>query len=61
MNDNSLEKLLDNEREWRRYIIERIEEQRKDLTHIKIWSTVFRIAGGVVLSLLYVWVDHRMK
>jgi hypothetical protein len=53
--------LLDNEREWRRYIIERLEEQRRELTHIKVWSTVFRIAGGVLLSLLYVWIDHRLK
>lgn len=61
MNDNNLEKLLDNEREWRRYLIERVEEHRKDLTHIKIWNTVFRIAGGILLSLFYVWVDHKIK
>jgi hypothetical protein len=55
---NDLDQLLDNEREWRRYMIERIEEHRKEITHIKVWSMVFRLVGGALLSLLYIWVDH---
>lgn len=56
-----LDKLLDNEREWRRYMIAAIEEHRKEITQIKIWSYVFRITGGILLSLLYIWIDNRMR
>jgi hypothetical protein len=58
---DDLNQLLNNEREWRKYMIERMEEYRREIAHIKAWNLVFRMAGGAILSLLYLWVDHKFK
>ncbi len=61
MTGPDVERIIENEREWRRYMVTHIEEMKKDIAHVKVWSTVFRVLGGVVLSIFYVWVDHKLK
>lgn len=53
MDNQTLEKLLENDREWRKYIVEKIEGvsktqnmQSADIAAIKVWNLVFRTIGA---------------
>lgn len=46
--------LLENDREWRRYMIEKIEELHKEMMMLKAWSLVFRLAGTAAFTILLV-------
>lgn len=65
---NDLESLLDNEREWRRYLITEvgeikgsIKEHAREISAIKVWSTVFRILTGAVFAVALVWIEYKLK
>lgn len=60
--------LLENDREWRRYLVEKIETLIIDhantsdrLSRVEVWNHVFRIVGAGIFALLLVWVELRLK
>lgn len=62
------ESLLDNEREWRRFIIKKmmkIEDEfsyiSHEITRIKTWNTVYRLLGGGIFAILLIWIETRFK
>lgn len=66
--DSFTENLLDNEREWRRFLIKqvgKIEEDfnyvAKEIERIKVWNLVFRMIGGAVFALILIWVESKLK
>lgn len=67
MDDGQLDTLLENEREWRRYVIERVERMSSDTSElgrqiaaIKVWSLVFRIAGSAIFAVLCIWIQSKI-
>lgn len=50
MSPESLENLIENEREWRRYMIENIEGMKSEISAIKAWNLVFRLVGGFLVT-----------
>lgn len=67
MDDTQLDNLLENEREWRRYVIERIERMAEDnheisnqIAGIKVWSMVFRISGSALFAVLCIWIESKL-
>ena len=68
MNDSQLDNLLENEREWHRYMIERIEKMSEksqeignQIAAIKVWSMVFRLTGSAMFALLLIWIQVKFK
>ena len=67
MDDTQLDNLLENEREWRRYVIERIEKMSsenieigKQIAAIKVWSMVFRLSGSALFAVLCIWIESKL-
>lgn len=65
---DDLESLLDNEREWRRYLIDQVAEIKgeftqvsKEIAAIKVWNMVFRIVGGGFFGLMLVWFEYKLN
>ncbi len=68
MNDDKLESLLENEREWRRFVITRIERMSDEnveivqqIAAIKVWSIIFRVAGSALFAVLCIWMDSKLN
>lgn len=59
------DEIIENEREWRRYVVAQIEGMRKDIASMREWTLVFRLGGGlfvsIVLTLFYMWIEMRLN
>jgi len=62
MDDETLREIVENDKEWRKYMVHSIEDIRKetginskDISSLKTWNIVWRILGfSLFSSLLYV-------
>lgn len=58
MDKERIDAIIENEREWRAYLVENIETMKKEISGIKAWNLVFRVFGGAmwgaVLSILLI-------
>jgi hypothetical protein len=68
MDDKDYDGLLDNEREWRRFLIRKVESIESEFTHtareiaaIKVWNIVFRIIGASVFTIVLIWIESKLK
>lgn len=64
-------KLYENDREWRRYLIEQFEGLQKkvdglqkesaanglDIAGMKVWNLVFRMTGGALFAIILIWLE----
>lgn len=62
------EDLLDNEREWRRFLIKKVESIEAEFTHIskeiammKVWNLMFRLVGGGIFAILLIWIESKLS
>lgn len=61
MDEKQLESLLENEKEWRRYIVEQLENMRTDVHSLRAWSLVFRLAGTAAFTVLFIWIEAKLN
>lgn len=61
MNDDHFKMLLDNDKEWRSFMINKIESIHSELTALKSWSLVFRLAGSAAFAILLIWLEIRIS
>jgi hypothetical protein len=59
--EHRLRELIENEREWRRYIVEQIESMKHDVGMLKAWGLAFRLAGVGAVTFLWIWIEHKLK
>lgn len=59
--------ILDNEREWRRYIIRRLDgiasaqyQTSRQIGEMKVWNVVFRLAGAGLFAIVLLWIEHKV-
>jgi hypothetical protein len=62
------DQLFENDREWRAYLVEKIEalvtdhaDTRHRITKLEVWGTVYRVAVSALFGLLLVYVEYRLK
>lgn len=53
--------LLVNEREWRLYLIDKIDKIEDRLTQHMAWVLVFRILGTSFFAILLVWMEYKLN
>lgn len=61
MEEHRLRELIENEKEWRRYIVEQMESMKTDVSGLKTWSLVFRLAGVGAFTFLWIWIEHKLN
>lgn len=68
MNEDNIDSLLDNEREWRRYLMTQMGEIKNEFAHtaneiaaIKVWNLVFRLVGGAIFAILLLWIETKFN
>lgn len=67
MNDTRMQALIENEREWRKFLItqleslnEKAQQQNRRLSHLEMWSLVFRLAGAAAVTFLWIWIEVNL-
>jgi len=67
MEDKHIESLIDNEREWRRHIVEQLDTMQKEhgifreqITALRVWNRIWRVIGAGTLGLLIYWVKGKL-
>lgn len=55
------ERLLENEREWRRYIVEKLERIESKLASQSEWTFAFRLVSGALFAILLVYMEYRLN
>lgn len=62
------DELLDNEREWRRFLIKKVvaiesdfSAISRDIAMMKVWNLVFRLIGGGLFAMFLLWVEAKLK
>lgn len=65
MDEKRVTDLIENEKEWRRFVVERVNEIEKSLSNHMAWNLVFRIVGGsaftIAFGVLIAWVEFKLK
>lgn len=65
MDDKNLELLMENDREWRRFMIDRVEKLGERMTSTEKWNFLFQVVGSaffsVAMLLLAVWVEWKIN
>lgn len=61
MDRKSVDSLIDNEREWRIFLIEKIDRIEEKLTNHMAWNLVFRVLGSSVFAITLVWVEYKLN
>lgn len=61
MDEQSVTSLIENEKEWRRYIVEQLEDMRTDVGLLKMWSLVFRLVGTGAFTFLWLWIEVKLN
>lgn len=59
MKPDEVERLLDNEREWRRYLIDEIRRMNKDISSLKSRVAAVSALIGSGFSILIQWVKVK--
>lgn len=60
MDEKTIEALIDNEKEWRRFIVNELEVItviQERISKIEAWNLVFRIIGAVMFALLLAMIE----
>jgi hypothetical protein len=52
--------LIENDKEWRGYMIQKIEALHQELSVLKAWSLAFRLFGSAAFAILLIWVEVRL-
>jgi len=52
MDECQMDQLLENEREWRRHVVEQLERIKETQATMHAWNLVFRLAGGALFTIL---------
>lgn len=55
------EQLLENEREWRRYIVEKLERIDRKLATQSEWTFAFRLVGASLFAIALVYMEYRLN
>jgi hypothetical protein len=68
MSHEEIGDILDSEREWRRYLIQKLDkmETQHDLLHsdiiqMKTWAKVWRLAWGGTFGLLLAYIQAKLS
>jgi len=56
---DAIANLIENEKEWRRFMIEKMERIEERLTDHIAWQLVFRIAGATVFAIFIAWIEFN--
>jgi hypothetical protein len=59
MDERKVEALIENEREWRRFVVEKIGTIEERLAVHMAWQLVFRIAGTSAFALIVAYVEFK--
>ena len=63
MSDQKIEAILDNEREWRRYVVEKVDKLSDDMSLLKVKvatiSSFFGILSGAVTHVIIAFIKDR--
>lgn len=67
MEDSHVEDLIKNEKEWRRYLVKKLDAMQKehavfreDITALRVWNRVWRVIGAATLGLLVFWIKGKL-
>ena len=60
MKKTNISEIIDNEREWRRYLLERISDLEKDIGALKIRVAAISSIMGALVSLGVSWVTTKL-
>lgn len=62
MGDEKMEAILDNEREWRRYVVTKVDKLSDDMTNLKVKvasiSAICGLASGAITSFVIKILSH---
>lgn len=68
MQKPDLDSLLDNEREWRRYLMNQMGQIQEEFKHtaneiaaIKVWNLIFRLVGGAAFAIILIWIETKIN
>ena len=59
MDELKIESLIENEREWRRYVVEKVSGIEAKLSDHMAWQLVFRVVGGALFALVIAWIEFK--
>ena len=66
MDENHLAALIGNEREWRKYLIRKLEELSKEQSELRgsvqemrTWGRIWRGIGGAILAVVVAWFSNK--
>lgn len=51
MDERQLNLLMENDREWRKYMIEKLDSLSTEVSEMKAWNLTFRVLGSAVFSI----------
>ena len=67
MEDEHIESLIGNEREWRKYLVKKLDTMQKEhaifrdqITALRVWNRVWRVIGAATLGLLVFWIKGKI-
>ena len=67
MEDKHIESLINNEREWRRHIVKKLDAMQKEhalfreqVSALRVWNRIWRIMGAATLGLLVFWIKGKL-
>lgn len=68
MDDNQVERLIDNERDWRKFLVNEVREIRVEITRhgkeiekLKVWTWIMRSATVGVLGAIVAYFQSKLK
>ena len=61
MEDEHIEDLINNEKEWRRHLVKKVDRIEKDVAGIKVWIWVGRGFVVATWGILVVWIKSFLK
>lgn len=68
MDDSQIEALIDNERDWRKYLVKKMDAMQREhmkfhqeIAAMRVWNRITRIGAGTILGLLIYWVKGKLS
>lgn len=61
MDDDRFKLILENEREWRAYVIDKIDKIESKLSEHMSYNLVFRIIGSSLFALILIWMEYKLN
>lgn len=61
MDRREIERLINSDREWRAFLIEKINKIEDRLSTHMAWNLVFRVVGSSLFAIALVWFEYRFN